>query len=127
MVFATDHMPALCYAFYLATPQGSTQDIRVGLIPCKTILWCRRCYDCWLQAYLHGVLPVQKACFTSLQQNALRWSNRLTQAFAVCHSLNMVSKSDVAGVDMERTLFKAVEARFLVSNRCCKPCMYHAC
>ena len=72
--------------------------------------------DLLVQAHLHGVLPVYKACITSLQQNASRWSNRLRQAFAVCHSLNMVTKVAVAGVDMERTLFKAVEARFLVSS-----------
>ena len=49
-----------------------------------------------------------------MQQNALRWSNRLKQACATCNSLNMVSKTAVAGVDVERTLFKLVEARFLV-------------
>ena len=58
---------------------------------------------------------MDKGTFQSLQQNALRWSNRLKQAFAVCNSLNMVGKAAVAGVDMERTLFKLVEARFLVS------------
>ncbi len=71
-----------------------------------------------LQAHLHGVLPVHQAAFTSLQQSALRWSNRLKQACAVCHSLNMVSKSVVAGLDMERALFKAVEAHFLVLVTC---------
>lgn len=74
--------------------------------------------ECILQAHLHGVLPVHQAAFTSLQQSALRWSNRLKQACAVCHSLNMVSKSVVAGVDMEHALFKAVEARFLVLVSC---------
>ncbi|KAL0036849.1 hypothetical protein WJX77_002108 [Trebouxia sp. C0004] len=64
-------------------------------------------------ANLHGTLPVDKGNFQSLQQNALRWSNRLKQAFAVCNSLNMVSKTAVAGVDMEQTLFKLVEASFL--------------
>ncbi len=59
-------------------------------------------------------MPVEKGSFQSLQQNALRWSNVLKQACAVCNSLNMVSKTAVAGVDMERTLFKLVEARFLV-------------
>lgn len=57
---------------------------------------------------------MDKGNFQSLQQNALHWSNRLKQAFAVCNSLNMVSKTAVAGVDMERSLFKLVEARFLV-------------
>lgn len=69
-----------------------------------------------MQAVLHGVLPVHKATFGALQQSALRWSNRLKQSFAVCHSLNMVSKSVVAGADTERFLFKAVEARFQVGK-----------
>ena len=60
------------------------------------------------------MLPVQQGRFASLQHNALRWSNRLKQAFAVCHSLNMLGKASVAGLDVERILFKAVEARFLV-------------
>ncbi|DBA88976.1 TPA: hypothetical protein ACH3X2_000200 [Trebouxia sp. C0005] len=64
-------------------------------------------------AELHGVLPVQQAAFGPLQSHASRWTNQLRQAFAVCHSLSMVSKSVVAGDDMERTLFKTVEARFL--------------
>ncbi|DBA85716.1 hypothetical protein WJX77_011623 [Trebouxia sp. C0004] len=64
-------------------------------------------------AELHGVLPIQQAAFGPLQSHASRWSNQLRQAFAVCHSLSMGSKSVVAGDDMERTLFKAVEARFL--------------
>ena len=66
------------------------------------------------QTKLHGVLPVHKAALGSLQQSAMQWSNRLKQSFAVCHSLNMVNKSVMAGADMERSLFKAVEARFLV-------------
>ena len=74
------------------------------------------CLSELLQADLHGVLPVHKASFAALQQNALRWSNRLKQAFAVCHSLHMVNKHTVAGVDVERMLFKNVEARFLVNS-----------
>lgn len=72
-----------------------------------------------LQAALHGVLPVSKASFGPLQQSALRWSNRLKQMFAVCHSLNMVSKSAVAGDNVEVKLFKAVEASFLVCAWLC--------
>lgn len=63
-------------------------------------------------------MPVHQGSFASLQHNALRWSNRLKQAFAVCHSLNMLGKGSVAGLDVERVLFKAVEARFLVSSAC---------
>ncbi|DBA94075.1 TPA: hypothetical protein ACH3X1_001723 [Trebouxia sp. C0004] len=62
---------------------------------------------------LAGVLPVHKGEFQAIQQSALRWSNRLKQAVAVCNSLTMVNKNTVVGVDMERAMFKAVEARFL--------------
>jgi hypothetical protein len=72
-----------------------------------------------VQAELHGVLPIQQAAFGPLQSHASRWTNQLRQAFAACHSLSMVSKSVVAGDDMERTLFKAVEARFLVKHPSC--------
>ncbi|DBA98830.1 TPA: hypothetical protein ACH3X1_014592 [Trebouxia sp. C0004] len=63
-------------------------------------------------AVLHGVLPVHKGQFESLQQNALRWNNRLRQALAVCNGLSWINKT-LVGVDMERSMFKAVEARFL--------------
>ena len=71
----------------------------------------------WLvmQAGLHGVLPVHNGEFQLLQKSALRWSNRLKQAVAVCNSLVVINKSTVVGADMERSMFKAVEARFLVS------------
>lgn len=72
--------------------------------------------DAPLQASLHGVVPVQQGSFGTLQHSALRWSNRLRQACAVCHSLSMVNKASVAGLDVEWDLFKAVEARFLVSH-----------
>ena len=67
-----------------------------------------------MQAELHGVLPVHKSRFEPLQKSAFRWSNRLKQAVAVCNSLTYVNKGTVAGADMERSMFKAVEARFLV-------------
>ncbi len=78
-----------------------------------------------LQANLHGVLPVHKATFGSLQQSGLQWGNRLKQMFAACHSLNMVSRSAVAGADMERSLFKAVEASFLVGICLCIVALPH--
>ncbi len=68
-----------------------------------------------MQAELHGVLPVHKGSFEALQKSALRWGNRLKQAVAVCNSLSMVNKNTVVGADMERSMFKAVEARFLVN------------
>jgi hypothetical protein len=69
-----------------------------------------------MQTELAGVLPVHKGEFQPIQQSALRWSNRLKQAVAVCNSLTMVNKNTVVGVDMERSMFKAVEARFLVRS-----------
>lgn len=69
-----------------------------------------------MQAELHGILPASDGQFEGLQQNALRWSSRLRQAAAVCHSLTMVSKTLLAGEPMERSMFKLVEAHFLVRN-----------
>ena len=66
------------------------------------------------QTELAGMIPVHKREFQPIQQSALRWSNRLKQAVAVCNSLTMVNKNTVVGVDMERSIFRAVEARFLV-------------
>ena len=68
----------------------------------------------FMQTELAGVLPVHKGEFQAIQQSGLRWSNRLKQAVAVCNSLTMVNKNTVVGADMERSMFKAVEARFLV-------------
>ena len=72
-----------------------------------------------LQTELAGVLPVHKGEFQPIQQSALRWSNRLKQAVAVCNSLTMVNKNTVVGVNMERSMFKAVEALFLVFLHSC--------
>lgn len=66
-----------------------------------------------MQAALHGVLPVHKGQFETLQQNAMRWDNQLRQAMAVCNGLVLINKT-VVGMDLERNMFKAVEARFLV-------------
>ena len=70
-----------------------------------------------LQTELAGMIPVHKREFQPIQQSALRWGNRLKQAVAVCNSLTMVNKNTIVGVDMERSIFKAVEARFLVRAR----------
>ena len=67
-----------------------------------------------MQAKLHGMLPIETGAFTAMQQSAMLWSERLKQAVATCHSLNMIDKSTVAGHDLERALFRMVEARFLV-------------
>ena len=67
-----------------------------------------------MQAELHGIMPVKDGQFEGLQQSAVRWSNRLRQAAVVCHSLTMVNKTLLAGEPMERSMFKLVEAHFLV-------------
>ena len=69
------------------------------------------------------MIPANKGDFEGLQQNALRWSNRLKQAAAVCHSLTRVNKTMAVGDELERGLFKLVEAQFLVAM----PCHPHAC
>ncbi len=69
-----------------------------------------------MQAALHGVLPVQHHSFGVLQTSSVQWSNRLRQALAVCNGLTFVNKTTVVGLDMERKLFKAVEAQFLVRD-----------
>ena len=60
------------------------------------------------------MLPVTNGVFEPLQSNAVRWSNNLAQAAAVCHGLTMINKSTIVGDDAERRLFQTVEARFLV-------------
>jgi hypothetical protein len=66
----------------------------------------------WVQAELHGVIPVTDGSFEPLQQNAIRWSNALRQAAAVCNGLTLVNKATVVGEEVEQKLFKMVEARF---------------
>lgn len=53
-----------------------------------------------------------------MQQNAVRWSNRLKQAAAVCNGLTVINKSTVVGEEFEQSLFKAVEARFKAGSTC---------
>ena len=61
------------------------------------------------------MLPVRDGGFEAIQQNAMRWSNRLRYALAVCNGLTYINKT-VVGVDVEKAMFKAVEARFLVRS-----------
>ena len=60
------------------------------------------------------MLPVSNGAFEPLQRSPLNWSNRLRQASAVCNGLTMINKSTIAGDTLERSLFRAVEASFLV-------------
>ncbi len=47
---------------------------------------------------------------------AMRWPNRLKQALAVCNSLTLIGRNQLVGDDADKQAFKAVEARFLVSQ-----------
>ena len=68
------------------------------------------------QAEFHGVVPVSNGHFGPLQKQPFPWSARLKQAVAVCHGLTLITKLLVVGEDMERRLFKSVEARFVVGT-----------
>ena len=86
-----------------------------------------------MQAELHGVIPVTDGCFEPLQQSAIRWSNALRQAAAVCNSLTLINKTTVVGEEVEQKLFKLVEARFkarLPSQSVCVcacMCVFYVC
>ena len=69
-----------------------------------------------MQAEWHGIVPVTNGAFEPIQSSAVRWSNQLKQAAAVCNELTMINKSTIVGEDMEQKLFKAVEARFKASG-----------
>lgn len=60
------------------------------------------------------MLPVEEGCFTGLQQSASRWPEALKQAVALCNSLTLAGKNQVAGDLADKQAFMAVEARFLV-------------
>ena len=89
------------------------------VMSCHTLLCWFTCMGVtWLlvmlQAELHGIIPANGGKFEGLQQSAMRWSNRLRQAAGVCHSITMVHKTVLAREPMERSMFKLVEAQFLV-------------
>ena len=69
-----------------------------------------------LQAALHGILPVQNHRFGHMLTSSAQWSSKLRQAVAVCNGLTFINRTTVVGLDMERKLFKAVEAHFLVCS-----------
>lgn len=105
-------------------PADCSQQYNKGACALADLLRCK-----CLQADLHGVVPVQQQAFQTLQTRATLWSNKLIQAAAVCNGLTMVNKTTVVGDGMERSLFTAVEARFLVGYCCSlqtshsQPCM----
>ena len=72
-------------------------------------------YDC-VQPEFHGMIPVEGGMLSSCQRTAVRWPVRLKQAAALCHSLNLVTKHQVAGDLADQQAFQAVEAQFLVMS-----------
>lgn len=71
---------------------------------------------CMLQAELHGIVPVAEGQFQTLHQASVNWSNRLKQALASCHGLTLINRTSTVGDEVERSLFKSVEARYRVSD-----------
>ena len=69
------------------------------------------------------MVPVVGGCFTGLQQSSTHWPDNLKQAAALCTSLTLVSKNQLAGDLADKQAFKAVEAQFLVI--CCFFSPYH--
>jgi len=62
------------------------------------------------------MLSVADGAFGPLQKGAVNWSNRLRQAAAVCHSLTPLGRGTVVCDVAEKTIFKVVEAQFLVMH-----------
>lgn len=80
-----------------------------------------------MQSELYGILPVEEGQFGQLQRSAVHWNNRLRQAVASCHSLTLVNKATVVGDEVEHSLFRAVEACFVVRLGCPCPCPVLCC
>ena len=69
-----------------------------------------------MQPELQGVVPVLAGRFGALQRSAVQWPNSLKQCAAVCNSLNMTGRWQVAGDAADFAAFKACEASFLVRD-----------
>ena len=80
-----------------------------------------------LQANLHGMVEVHRGNFKPLQSNAAYWSSHLKQAVAVCNGLTWVSKTMIVGDDLDRKLFKMIEAHFAVKLLYCVPISCEPC
>ncbi len=65
------------------------------------------------------MLPVNKAQFGTLQKFGMGWSRNLKYAGAACNGLVMQGKTFVVGDALEKQLFRAVEAQYVVSSDCC--------
>ena len=62
------------------------------------------------------MVEIHRGEFKPLQCNAAYWSSHLKQAVAICNGLTWVSKNMLVGDDLDRKLFKMVEAHFAVRN-----------
>ena len=82
---------------------------------------------CLVQPEFHGMVLVEGGSFSGIQKMAVRWPARLKQAAALCHSLNLIAKSQVVGDLADKQAFKAVEARFQVTlgTYVCKQSVIH--
>lgn len=68
-----------------------------------------------MQEGFFGMLPVSKAKFGTLQKFGMGWSRNLKFAGATCNGLVMKGKTSVIGDALEKQLFRAVEAQYVVS------------
>ncbi len=71
-----------------------------------------------LQEGFFGMLPVSKANFGTMQKFGMGWSRNLKYAGATCNGLVMKGKNSVIGDALEKQLFRAVEAQYVVSRSC---------
>ena len=60
------------------------------------------------------MLPVYKVAFKPPSKYGIHWGRNLKFAAAVCNGLVMKGKKGCIGDTLEKSIFKAVEAEFLV-------------
>lgn len=73
----------------------------------RSSVWC-------LQEGFYGMLPVTRLAVGPLQKFGIHWSRNLRFAAAVCNGLVMKGKTGCIGDALEKSLFQAVEAQFVV-------------
>ena len=62
------------------------------------------------------MIPVHRGQFQLLQPSAWSWSRHLKQCVAVCNGIVLVKNTLLGGSSLEKSLFTAVGARFLVNT-----------
>ena len=67
-----------------------------------------------MQEGYFGVLPVGKGQIGTLQKFGMGWSRNLKFVGAACNGLVMKGKNFVIGDALEKQLFQAVEAQYVV-------------